>query len=155
MHMVHLSGNTSGVSKSLPDWLDYTGFLGDVRVAFFNIPPGNKDAVMPNPLTKAVLFTTVTANAYQGELNTGFSKVCEIFSVRGIESLKYIREFHTLCYCGNISHAPKQDAERNELWLVVWHVGQTASWAGLDHWRLSSIPDLQPSVWRSGYERLQ
>ncbi len=25
MHMVHLSGNTSGVSKSSSDWLNYTG----------------------------------------------------------------------------------------------------------------------------------
>ncbi len=52
MHMAHLSGNTSGVSKSASDWLNYTGFLGDVCVAFFNVPPGNKDAVAPNPLTK-------------------------------------------------------------------------------------------------------
>ncbi len=34
------------------DWLNYTGFLGDVCVAFFNVPPGNKDAVTPNPLAK-------------------------------------------------------------------------------------------------------
>ncbi len=69
-------------------------------------PPGNKDAVAPNPLTKkkAVVFTNVTTNAYQGQLNAGFSKVCEIFQVCGIESLKYIREFHTpVCYCGDIS----------------------------------------------------
>ncbi len=52
MHMVHLSGNTSVVSKSSTDWLNYTGFPGDVCVAFFNVPPGNKDAVAPNPLTK-------------------------------------------------------------------------------------------------------
>ncbi len=52
MHMAHLSGNTSGVSKSSSDWLNYTGFPGDVCVAFFNVPPGNKDAVTPNPLTK-------------------------------------------------------------------------------------------------------
>ncbi len=52
MHTAHKSGNTSGVSKSSPDWLNYTGFLGDVRVTYFNVPPGNKDAVMPNPLTK-------------------------------------------------------------------------------------------------------
>ncbi len=53
MHMAHLSGNTSGVSKSLSlDSLNYTGFPGDMCVAFFNVPPGNKDAVMPNPLTK-------------------------------------------------------------------------------------------------------
>ncbi len=53
MHMVHLSGNTSGVSKSSSDWLDYTGFPGDVCVMFFNVPPGNKDVVMNNDaLTK-------------------------------------------------------------------------------------------------------
>ncbi len=50
------------------------------------------------------MFTNVTANAYQSQLNAGFSKVCEIFKVRGIESLKYIREFYTpVCYCGDIS----------------------------------------------------
>ncbi len=39
-------------------------------VAFFNVPPGNKDAVAPNPLTKekAVVFTTVMTNAYQDQL---------------------------------------------------------------------------------------
>ncbi len=52
MHMVHFSGNTSGVSKSSSDWLNYTGFPRDVCVAFFNAPPGNKDAAAPNPLTK-------------------------------------------------------------------------------------------------------
>ncbi len=52
MHMVHLAGNTSGVSKSSSDWLNYPGFLGDICVAFFNVPPGNKDSVTPNPLTK-------------------------------------------------------------------------------------------------------
>ncbi len=52
MHMAHLSGNTSGVSKSSSDWLNYTGFPGDVCVAFFNVPPGNKNALAPIPLTK-------------------------------------------------------------------------------------------------------
>ncbi len=52
MHMAHLSGNTSGVSKSSSDWLNYTRFPGDLCVAFFNVPSGNKDAVTPNPLTK-------------------------------------------------------------------------------------------------------
>ncbi len=52
MHMVHLSGNTSEVSKSLSDWLNYTGFPGDVCITFFNILPEEKDAVTPNPLTK-------------------------------------------------------------------------------------------------------
>ncbi len=95
--MVHFSGNTSVVSKSLSDWLNY-----NVCVAFFNVPPGNKDAVAPNSLAKEE--TNVTANAYQSRLNAGFPKVCEIFKVCAIESLKYTREFHTtFCYCGNIS----------------------------------------------------
>ncbi len=52
MHMPHLYGNTSGVSKSSSDWLNYTGFLGDLSVVFFIVLPGFKDAVVPNPLTK-------------------------------------------------------------------------------------------------------
>ncbi len=39
---------------------------------------------------KAVVFTNVTMSAYQDQLNAGFSKVCEIFKVRSIESLKYV-----------------------------------------------------------------
>ncbi len=88
------------------------------------------------------MFTNVTTNAYQDQLNAGFSKVCEIFKVRSIETLKYVREL--LWWHFNY---PKRDAEWNELWLVVWHVGQTASWAGLGQWKLPWIPDLQPSVW--------
>ncbi len=58
----------------------------------------------PSRKKKAVVFTNVTTSAYQDQINAGFSKVCEIFKVRGIESLKYVREFHTpVCYCGNIS----------------------------------------------------
>ncbi len=67
MHMAHSSGSTSGVSKSSSDWLDYTGFPGDV-------PPGNKNAIVPNPLTKEEsLFTTVTTRACQEQLKTRFS----------------------------------------------------------------------------------
>ncbi len=52
----------------------------------------------PSRKKKAVVFTTVTTNAYQDQINAGFSKVCEIFKVRGIESLKYVccmSEFYT------------------------------------------------------------
>ncbi len=52
MHMVHLSENTSVVSKLSSDWLNYTGFPGDVCVTFSNAPLGNNDAVMPNSLAK-------------------------------------------------------------------------------------------------------
>ncbi len=52
MPMVHLYGNTSGVLKTSSDWLNYTVFPGDVCVAFFNVSPGNKEAVTPNSLAK-------------------------------------------------------------------------------------------------------
>ncbi len=103
----------------------------------------------PSRKKKAVEFTTVTTTAYQDQLNTGVSKVCEIFKVCGIESLKYVkRVLHTGLLLWRHFHAPKHDAEWNELWLVVWHVGQTASW------KLPWILNLQLSVWRSGYARL-
>ncbi len=45
---------------------------------FFNDPtPVNKDAVTPSRKKKAVVFTIVTANAYQSQLNARFSKVYE------------------------------------------------------------------------------
>ncbi len=78
----------------------------------------------PSRKKKAVVFTNVTTNAYQDQLHAGFSKVCEIFKVR-------LRILYTGLLLWRHFHAPKRDAERNELWLVVWHVGQTASWAGL------------------------
>ncbi len=80
----------------------------------------------PSRKKKAVVFTNVTANAYQGQLNTGFSKVYEIFKVRGIESLKYIGEFHTaVCYCGDIS-TPRNVTlnETNCDWLFDMSVKQ-------------------------------
>ncbi len=68
----------------------------------------------PSQKKKAVVFTTVTTNTYQDQLNAGVSKVCEIFKVRGIESFKYVREFYTpVCYCGEISTPRDRDAERN------------------------------------------
>ncbi len=80
MHTAHLSGNTSGVLKSSSDWLNYTGFLWDVCVAFFNVPPGNKDAVTQNPpherrQPSCLQLWTLT------KLDAGVSKVCEIFKV--------------------------------------------------------------------------
>ncbi len=52
----------------------------------------------PSRKKKAVMFTTVTTNAYQDQINR-FR-----FKVRGIESFKYVREFYTpVCYCGEIS----------------------------------------------------
>ncbi len=84
MHMVHLSGNTSGVSKSSSDWLNYTGFPGDVCVVFFNVLPGNQIKIFAKPPHERRKFTNVTVHAYQSQLNAGFSKVSEIFKVCGI-----------------------------------------------------------------------
>ncbi len=88
----------------------------------------------PSRKKKAVVFTTVTKNAYQGQLHAGFSKVCEIFKVRGIESLKYVREFHTLCesvcYCGDIStHQNVTLNETNCDWLFDMSVKRPHGWA--------------------------
>ncbi len=69
----------------------------------------------PSQKKKAVMFKNVTTNAYQGQLNAGFSKVCEIFKVCGIESLKYVQEFHTGLLLWQYFHAQKRNAERNEL----------------------------------------
>ncbi len=103
------------MSKSSSDWLNYTGFPRDVCVAFFNVPPGNKDAwrQTPSRKKKAVVFTNVMTSAYQDQLNAGFSKVCEIFKVK---SLKYVRVSHNGRSVIVVNfHAPKRDAERNEL----------------------------------------
>ncbi len=51
----------------------------------------------PSRKKKAVVFTNVTANAYQHRLNAGFSKVCEIFS-------------HTCLLLWRHFHVPKCDA---------------------------------------------
>ncbi len=133
MHMAHISGNTSGVSKSSLDWLNYTGFPGAVCVAFFNVLPGNKDVVTPNPLTKEESRRVYNCdnNAYQDQINAGFSKVCEIFKVRGIESLKYFREYYTpVCYCGDIS-MPRNGTlnETNCDWLFDMSVKRPHRWA--------------------------
>ncbi len=75
----------------------------------------------PSRKKKAAVFTNVTANAYQSRLNAGFPKLCKIVKVCAIESLKYIREFHTpVCYCGDIF--TPQNVTLNETncdWLFV------------------------------------
>ncbi len=88
----------------------------------------------PSRKKKAVVFTNVTTNAYQDQLNAGFSKVCEIFKVRGIESLKYVREFHTpVCYCGDISkHRNVTLNETNCDWLFDMSVKH--GWALANKW---------------------
>ncbi len=102
--MAHLSGNTSGVSKSSSDWLNYTGFPRDVCVAFFNVPPGNKDVVAPNPLTKEEscrVYKCDDKRLSGSNKRWDFQKYVKYLK---FAALKYIREFHTpVCYCGDIS----------------------------------------------------
>ncbi len=46
---------------------------------FFNVPPGNKNAVAPNPLTKEESHRVYkTGSTSQDQLNAEFSKVWEI-----------------------------------------------------------------------------
>ncbi len=124
-------------SRPLIGWI-----IQDFRetcVAFFNVPPGNKDVVAPNSLTKEESRRVYNRDA---ERLSGSTKRWGYKSMWNISSLKYIREFHTpVCYYGNISTNPKRDAERNELWLVVWHVSYGRT---LTNETLPSIPDLQP-----------
>ncbi len=127
-------GNTSGVSKSSSDWLNYTGFLGDVLFAFFKVPPGNKDAVMSNPLTKkkAAVFTTVTLIRINDMLDF-FSSWHRIFKI-------YPRVLHTDLLLWRHFHAPTRDDERKEMncdWLFDMPVKNR---------KLPWIPDLQLSV---------
>ncbi len=120
--MAHLSRNTSGVSKSSSDWLNYTGFPETCvsRSLTFRLETNMPWRQTPSRKKKAVVFTNVTTIVYQDQLNAGFSKVCEIFKVHGIESLKYVREFHTpVCYCGDIStHRNVTLNETNCDWLL-------------------------------------
>ncbi len=81
MHTGHLAGNTSGVSKSSSNCVDYTGFPGDECVVFFNVPLGNKNAVLPNlPHERrkppCLQLMTSACHACLDQLNAGFSKVC-------------------------------------------------------------------------------
>ncbi len=52
----------------------------------------DKDAVTPNPLTKEESHRVYKCDdkRLSESGHAGFSKVCEIFKVRGIESLKYV-----------------------------------------------------------------
>ncbi len=104
----------------------------------------------PSRKKKAVVFTTVTTNAYQDQVNAGFSKVCEIFKVHGIESLKYIREFHTpVCYCGDISTPRNVMLNKTNCdWLFDMSVKRP-------HGRALANESYHTfQTWRSGYARL-
>ncbi len=84
----------------------------------------------PSWKKKAIMFTTVMLRTYQDQLNAEFSKVCEIFKVRTIESLIYVQEFYTpVCYSGDISTSRNVTLnETNCDWLfdmlVKWPPGR-------------------------------
>ncbi len=128
MHMAHKSGNTSGVLKLSSDWLNYTGFPGDVCVVFYNVPPGNKDAVTPNLLTKEESRRVYNCDDERLSVSTKRWIFKSMWNIQS--SWRRIfkicpRGLHTCLLLWRHVHAPKRDAQRNELWSVVWHVGQT------------------------------
>ncbi len=66
----------------------------------------------PSWKKKAVMFTVVP--------NAVFSKVCEIFKVCGIESLKYVVQIlHSGLLLWQHFHAHKHDTAQNETWLIA------------------------------------
>ncbi len=97
----------------------------------------------PSRKKKAVVFTTVMTSAYQDQLNAGFSKVCEIFKVCGMESLKYVREFFTpVYYCGDIS--TPRNVMMNEM-NCDWLTCQSKSLMG-GPWPMKAAMDSRPSA---------
>ncbi len=91
-----------------------------------------KEAVARNPFTKEEVYNC-DDELLSGQLNVGFSKVCEIFKVCGIESFKYVWEFYTLvllvCYRCNIStpwHVTLNETNCDWLFdmLVKWSHGR-------------------------------
>ncbi len=107
---------------------------GDVCVAFFNVPSGNKDAPMPNPLMEE-------------EIHRLFNRDNECFKI-------HPRVLHNGLLLWRHFHAPKHEAAQNETWLVASPVSHMPSWAVLGHSKQLRFPDLLPSVRRSGYARL-
>ncbi len=139
MHMVHLSGNASGVSKSSSDWLNYTNYISwDVCVVFFNVLPGNKDAVTPNSLMKEE--SRRVYNCDDEHLSES-TKRWIFKTVWNISSLRHrIFQIHSRgCYCGDISTPWNVTLQETYCYWLD-------SWAGLGQWMRPSIPDLQPSV---------
>ncbi len=68
------------------------------------------------------MFTTVMMSTYHDQLNTGFSEACEMFKVRGIESLKYVQEFYyywSLLLWRHF-HAPKHDTAQKLNMIVCF-----------------------------------
>ncbi len=82
----------------------------------------------PNTLTKEESRRVYKCDdeRLSGSTKCWIFKVCEICKVRSIESLKYIRQFHTpVCYCGDIS-TPRNVTlnETNYDWLFDMSVKQ-------------------------------
>lgn len=73
MHMAHLTVNTSGFSKSSSDWI---GCPGDVCVAFYNGPPGNRcDAKPPRERRTRLVYNCDNELTRLGSTKLKLSKV--------------------------------------------------------------------------------
>ncbi len=58
------------------------------------------------------------------------------------------------CYCADISTPRNMTRHKTKRDWLLYLSSHMASWAGLGHSKRPKFPDLQPSVWRSGYARL-
>ncbi len=110
-------------------------------VRFFNVLPETKRPwrQTPSRKKKAVVFTTVTTDAYQDQLNAGFSKECE-------NTLKYI-------YIINATF-PRLDMWRWTKRTVIGCV--TCRWNGLmgGPWSMKAAIYCRTYSRQSGYARL-
>ncbi len=102
---------------SSSDWLNSTGFPGVCvsRSLTSRLETKMPWSQTPSRKKKAAVFTAVTTNAYQGQINAGFSKICEIFNLRHRIFKICLRVLHTDLLLWRHFHAQKHDGERNKL----------------------------------------
>ncbi len=90
---------------------------------------------------KAIVFTNCDDRRLSESTKRWSFKVCEIFKVCGNTS----ESFSNLLSIIVATYPRPRNVTLNEMKRPH----------GLDQWKLSSIPDLQPSVWRFGFARLE
>ncbi len=105
---------------SSSDWLNSTGFPGVCVSRVSRSLTTRLETKMPWSQTpsrkkKAVVFTAVTTNAYQDQINAGFSKICEIFNLQHRIFKIRLRVLHTGLLLWRHFYTQKHDGERNKL----------------------------------------
>ncbi len=136
MHTAQLSGNISGLSKLSSYWLYYTGFPGDERVTFFNVPPGKKDTVMPNSLIEEESCRVYNCDneCLSVSIKLWIFKSMKSLYFCSIESLKYVQVFFSpVCYFGNISKPLNLTPHKTKR---VWLLYLSVKWSLRKVWEL-------------------